>query len=133
MGANKKHSRLHENEFLDKRLENPLLCKTQELEQEEYEPDQVASQLLKGKKPKSPGHSIESISNFRNSIPNYNKDPVELAKREKEQQEMLKKSISSKKNKLYTHSSDAQEEHLSKNFQNSRIAQELDQQPTVYD
>jgi len=46
---------------------------------------------------------------------------------------MLKNSGSSKKNKIYTHSSEAQDEHLSKAFQNSRIAQEMDQQPTVYD
>jgi len=88
---------------------------------------------MRGQRPKSPGHSIESGSNFQKSIPNYSKDPVELAKREKEQLELLKKSGSSKKNKIYTHSSEIQDENLSKAFQNSRIAQEIDQQPTTYD
>merc|ERR1711976_100888 len=105
--------------------------KTTEFEKEDYD-QAIASQKLKNQKPKSPGHSIESISNFRNSIPNYSKDPVEMAKHEKEQLEMMKKSGSSKKNKIYSGNQDAQDDYVSRNFQNSRIAQELDNQPTSY-
>lgn len=115
-------------------MENPLLCKTTEYDNEMDNGSYgIASQKIRANKPKSPGHSIESNSGFRNSIPNYNKDPVELAQREKEQTGKMNKSGSSKKNKILHTGSEKQDDSLkTNNFQNSKIIEQMDQQPTVY-
>ena len=74
----KRPSKMFDAEYIDSKLENPLLCKTSDFKEVNKE---MATSFHKTPtyphmmhRPKSPGASLDSVSQLRNSLPSFKED-----------------------------------------------------------